>query len=80
MAAGRPVEMVRTLRALAVQDEPSVRGAAPVALDALVAQSQASAASELHLVAEQPARIRCSLVEQALAPLPERGYSNALSV
>jgi hypothetical protein len=66
--------MVRALRALAVQDAPSA------ALDAQVAQSQASVASELYLVAERPARIRCSLVEQALVPLPVRGYSNALSV
>jgi hypothetical protein len=80
LAAGLPVEMVRALRALAVQDALSVRGAAPVVLDAVVAQSQTSAASELYLVAERPALIRCSLVEQALVPLPVRGYSNALSV
>jgi hypothetical protein len=68
------------VRALRVQDASSVRGAAPVALDAVVAQPQASAASELCLVAEPPALIRRSLAEQALVPLPVRGYSNALSV
>ena len=56
MAAGRPVEMVRGLRVPAVRDAPSERDGRPIALDAVVARPQASAASELYLVAERSAR------------------------
>lgn len=80
MAAGPPVEMVRALRAAAVQGVPSGQDAAAAGPDALVAQ--ALAASELCLVAElRRARIQSRrFVERARDPLPVPDGSNALSV
>jgi hypothetical protein len=80
LAAGLPVETFRASRAAAVRDAPSAQGGTAVAPDALVAQAQLLAASELYLVVERQARIRRCLVEPAPDRLPVHDGSNALSV